>query len=268
MPNTAIKTSQIQDDAVTFAKIENATAENILIGRGSGNGGGNYQAVTLGSGLTMSGTTLSSAAVVSDGDKGDITVSASGATWTIDNDAVTYAKMQNVSAASKLLGRGSASGSGDTQEITLGSGLTMSGTTLAASGGGPTFSAFKSVNETITNAATLNTDSALQILYLPDNKYYYLELDVMYTGNGNTVYFYFNSDVSNGFFNPTNSTTINLKINQNLPVSGSSSQTYIRITGIIQSNAFEPSIYLQWKQQFGGSLTVHAGSILRLYRLN
>lgn len=54
---------------------------------------------------------------------------------TIVNDAVTYAKMQNVSAASKILGRGD-SGSGDVEEITLGSGLTMTGTTLSASGGG------------------------------------------------------------------------------------------------------------------------------------
>lgn len=54
---------------------------------------------------------------ISDSDKGDITVSGSGATWTIDNDAVTYAKMQNVSAENKILGRITA-GAGDTEELT------------------------------------------------------------------------------------------------------------------------------------------------------
>jgi hypothetical protein len=53
---------------------------------------------------------------VSDGDKGDITVSG-GTTWTIDNDAVTYAKIQNVSASDRLLGRSTA-GAGDIEEIT------------------------------------------------------------------------------------------------------------------------------------------------------
>jgi len=54
---------------------------------------------------------------VTDGDKGDITVSSSGSTWTIDNDAVTYAKIQNVSATDRILGRDSA-GSGVIEEIT------------------------------------------------------------------------------------------------------------------------------------------------------
>jgi hypothetical protein len=54
---------------------------------------------------------------------------------TIANDAVSYAKIQNVSAASKVLGRGD-SGSGDPQELTLGSGLAISGTTINATGGG------------------------------------------------------------------------------------------------------------------------------------
>ena len=66
----------------------------------------------------------------------DVTASGTGSVAaTIANDAVTYAKMQNVSAADKLLGRGNGGGSGDPQEITLGTNLSMSGTTLNASGG-------------------------------------------------------------------------------------------------------------------------------------
>jgi hypothetical protein len=80
---------------------------------------------------------------LSDGDKGDITVSASGATWTIDNDVVTYAKMQNI-ATSSFVGRVTAS-TGDpetltgTQATTLLDVFTSSLKGLApASGGGTT----------------------------------------------------------------------------------------------------------------------------------
>lgn len=61
-------------------------------------------------------TIAASGGGVSDGDKGDITISSSGTVYTIDNDVVTYAKMQNVSATDRLLGRSTA-GAGDTEEI-------------------------------------------------------------------------------------------------------------------------------------------------------
>lgn len=55
---------------------------------------------------------------------------------TIAANSVSYAKMQDVSAASRLIGRGSAAGAGDPQEITLGANLTMTGTVLSASSSG------------------------------------------------------------------------------------------------------------------------------------
>lgn len=51
------------------------------------------------------------------------------ATAGIADNSVTYAKAQDVSAASRLIGRGSAAGAGDPQELTL-SNILMSGTVL------------------------------------------------------------------------------------------------------------------------------------------
>jgi hypothetical protein len=128
----------VDSNAITYAKMQDVSAASKLLGRGAGSGSGDPQEITLGTGLSMSGTTLNAAGTtLADGDYGDVTVSSSGAAIAIDNDVVTYAKMQNVSAASKLIGRGD-SGSGDPQEITVGSGLTMTGTTLSASGGSST----------------------------------------------------------------------------------------------------------------------------------
>ena len=108
----------IANDAVSYAKMQNVSAASRLLGRGD-SGSGDPQEITLGSGLTMTGTTLSASGGgggVADADYGDITVSGSGATWTIDNDVVSYAKIQNVSATDRLLGRSTA-GAGDIEEI-------------------------------------------------------------------------------------------------------------------------------------------------------
>jgi len=104
------------------------TDGQLLIGN-TATGGLSKATLTAGSNISITNgngsiSIASTAAGVTDGDKGDITVSGSGATWTIDNDAVTYAKIQNVTD-NRLLGR-SAGTNGDVQEITVGTGLTLS----------------------------------------------------------------------------------------------------------------------------------------------
>jgi hypothetical protein len=87
----------------------------------------------------------------SDGDKGDITISSSGTVLTIDNDAVTYAKLQNVSATNRLLGRSSA-GAGDVEELDAATARTVLSVQPTAS---PTFTG---------NARVNSSDSATSLL--------------------------------------------------------------------------------------------------------
>lgn len=91
---------------------------------------------------------------------GDVTAGPGVGTQvaTIANSAVTYAKMQDVSLASKLLGRGAAGGNA-VREINLGTGLAMVGDTLNSSGSGIT---------ELTGDGTAGPGSGAQALTLAD----------------------------------------------------------------------------------------------------
>lgn len=127
---------------------------------------------------------------LTDGDKGDIDVTSTGTVWALDtnsvmtidilNDNVTYAKIQNVAAnsflanttassgdvqeltasASQLAGRGS---TGNIAMITLGTNLTMSGTTLNATGGGATTNVITQNGNTLTSNVDGIIDTTLTV---------------------------------------------------------------------------------------------------------
>jgi len=91
---------------------------------------GNFYIYSAGSPV---GWSVVSSSGLSDGDFGDITVSGGGTVMTIDADAVTFAKIQNIATA-KMLGRNTA-GSGDIEEIDrVSSGERTAGTGTALRG--------------------------------------------------------------------------------------------------------------------------------------
>lgn len=147
----------INSDSVDVGLLH-ASASGILFGRSTASAGAGEE-IAIGTGLQLSGGSLSSTItqytdeaaqdavggmvdgtlVYSDATPslgraaltGDVTASAGSNATTIANNAVTYAKMQDVSAASRVIGRGSAS-SGDPQELTVSKGIQISGTELRA----------------------------------------------------------------------------------------------------------------------------------------
>ncbi len=101
----------IANDAITFAKMQNIATDS-LIGRDTA-GTGDPENILLNATLSMDGAgNLQRAALT-----GDVTASAGSNATAIANDAVTYAKMQNISATSRVLGRITA-GAGDPEELT------------------------------------------------------------------------------------------------------------------------------------------------------
>jgi hypothetical protein len=120
----------IANNAVTFAKVQQIATDKIL-GRDT-SGTGVVEELTVGGGVEFTG----SGGIQTSAFTGDVTKAAGGTAQAIATSAVTYAKIQDISAASRLLGRGAGAGAGVAQEISLGTGLSMSGTTLSSTAAG------------------------------------------------------------------------------------------------------------------------------------
>jgi hypothetical protein len=131
LSDNAVLTNNILNSAVTYAKIQNVAASSLL---GNPTGGSTVTSeITLGATLSFVASALQTLAMT-----GDVTSAANSFATTIANNAVTtakindaavtYAKIQNVGAAS-LLGNPTG-GSTAASEITLGATLSFSGTSL------------------------------------------------------------------------------------------------------------------------------------------
>lgn len=189
---------------------------------------------------------------VSDGDKGDVTVSGSGATWTIDNDAVTYAKIQNVTDA-RLLGR-SAGSNGDAQEVTVGIGLTLASAALAAD----TQIIWKTADETVNNSATLQDDDHLTVSLLASSTYWF-QFELFYStaaaADFQFVPAYTGTTTNNfhltTFSVPAGTTSTREEVHTSFAGYSATATTgthgYVKVEGIYQTNA-TGTLKMQWAQ--------------------
>lgn len=148
----------IDSGAVSLAKMASVATGTVFYRKTAGTGAPEVQTLaTLKTDLGLTGTNSGDQTITL---TGDVTGSGTGTfAATIANDAVSYGKIQNVSAASKLLGRGD-SGSGDIQEITLGTGLTMTGTTVSATGASGALLAANNLSD-LASASTARTNLGL-----------------------------------------------------------------------------------------------------------
>jgi hypothetical protein len=152
----------IAASAVTLAMQANMATASVVYRKTAGAGAPEVQTLaTLKTDLGLTGTNSGDQTITL---TGDVTGSGTGSfAATIAADSVTLAKIANAAANSKLLGSGDAGSGVNYVEITLGTNLTMSGTTLNATGGGgstPTGTGFTHITAGVQDAAAKLVDTA------------------------------------------------------------------------------------------------------------
>lgn len=114
-----LATGALENDAVTFPKMQNITSDR-LVGRDTA-GAGDPEEISLAPSLEWSGAGSIQRSALT----GDVTAPAASNATTIANDVVSFAKMQNI-ATNSLIGRDTAA-TGDPENILLNATLEMDG---------------------------------------------------------------------------------------------------------------------------------------------
>jgi len=151
---------------------------------------------------------------------GDVTGSGTGSfTTTIANDSVTFAKMQNITT-DRLLGRSTAL-SGDVEEISIGTGLSLAAGILTATAAGLGISNVSAAGDITTTSATDVVSTSMSI-----------------TPGAGTYLALFSSDIAHN----TNGGVIQVSLYANGVLSANSTRTYTRGSQTLRCSVFTQSL--------------------------